>query len=84
MTPLVLLSAAAVVTLWARVLYLRRLNQDYISMDTLHAVAYRECTHTGWDGPRWRFEAERKELRRQETLRRIAAMRASGQMRRAR
>ena len=46
-----------------------------VSAAWLEDTARRECVE-GWDGPRWRFPVEQREVAQRERLKRIAALRS--------
>lgn len=78
---LVIIGFAAVWALWRLAKWIDALaRRGRVSSEWLDGQCLSEG-RAGWDGPRWRFEAERKEMDRQARIQRVAAMRA-GQARR--
>lgn len=55
--------------------FLRWLNRNHVSTDTLNGYAY-EATKTGWtDGPVWRTPAELDQMRRRERRAQLSVVR---------
>lgn len=78
---LLILSAAAVWALWRLAQWADAMaRRERVSAAWLDSQCATEG-RAGWEGPRWRFPAERDAMQRRERLARIAAVR-SGQKRR--